>query len=400
MHSEYSMLPTRCRLRSGEQGSGCNCHGKSSDFVASFCREATSATPSFSAPQADTSLHANCAENEYILLERPQSVAQVDVIIPVFNTPIEYLIEAIKSLRAQLFTDWCAWIVDDGSSDDYGAQLKAQLELIGDARIHYLYTEHKMATGSRNVAIAKGHAPYVAFLDSDDCWKPNHLSNHLAVLNKQEGISLVHGYFEVIDSDGQAMHSAPRWEGLNELSLTESFVKMLQGNFIGASTVVVRRKILEEVDGFDATFPSLGDKELWLRMLNAGAKFHYEPSASVLYRVHPGNISKNTDLLLATRRRIIQLAEKLIRENPLFSKIDWLPLEKEMTRHMFREAAEVHFAEGRYAKAIKFGAPWHSGVTSRATTIVLRSFVALIIGVFTTLAQSIAAMINTHSIDR
>ncbi len=318
------------------------------------------------------------------MLERFRSVAQVDVIIPVFNTPIKYLIEAISSLRAQLFNDWCAWIVDDGSRDEYGAQLKAQLEMIGDARIHYLYTEHKMATGSRNVAITRGTAPYVAFLDSDDCWMPHHLANQVAVLNELDGISLVHGYFKVIDSEGCAIDSAPPWQGLNELSLTESFVKMLKGNFIGASTVVVRRKILEDVKGFDATYPSLGDKELWLRMLSAGAKFHYEPNASVLYRVHPGNISKNTDLLLATRRRIIQLAEKLILENTSFSKIDWPTLKREMSRHKFREASEVHFAEGRYAKAIKYGAPWYSGVTSRATSIMLRSCVALVVGIFTT----------------
>ncbi len=312
-------------------------------------------------------------------------MAQVDVIIPVFNTPLEYLIEAIKSLRAQTFTDWDAWIVDDGSRDEYGAQLKAQLQSIDDPRIHYLYTEHKMATGSRNVAIGRGNAPYIAFLDSDDCWMPHHLSNHLAVLSARDDVSLVHGYFLVIDSDGKSVQSAPPWSGLNELNVTDSFVKMLRGNFIGASTVVVRRKLLEQVDGFDATFPSLGDKELWLRMLNAGAIFHYEPNVSVLYRVHPGNISKNTDLLLATRRRIIELADKLVRENSLFSKIDWFALKKEMTRHMFREASEVHFAEGRYAKAIKFAAPWYSGFTSRAASIVLRSCVGLVVGVFTTL---------------
>ena len=153
-------------------------------------------------------------------------MAQVDVIIPVFNTPINYLIEAINSLRTQVFTDWCAWIVDDGSRDEYGAQLKAQLATIADERIHYLYTEHKMATGSRNVAISKGNAPFVAFLDSDDCWMPHHLANHVTVLNKLDGISLVHGYFKVIDSGGRAMDSAPPWQGLNELSLTESFVKI------------------------------------------------------------------------------------------------------------------------------------------------------------------------------
>lgn len=323
-------------------------------------------------------------------------MAQVDVIIPVFNTRIDYLADAIKSLRDQTFPDWCAWIVDDGSEVEYGMRLKALLQSYGDARIHYLYTEHKGATGSRNVAIRNGHAQYVAFLDSDDLWMPHHLSSHVGLLEHAKEISLVHGYFEFIDSESQPMPSAPPWSGLNELGNTECFLKMLEGNFIGASTVVLRRKTLEDVGGFDETFPSLGDKELWLRLLNVNARFHYDSKASALYRVHPGNISKNTDLLLATRRRIIEKAEMIIHGNPKFSEIEWPRLKRHMFRHMFREAAEVHFAEGRYDKAIKFAAPWRYGLTRRSCKIILRSTLALLSGIFIATAENAIAFFGSH----
>lgn len=323
-------------------------------------------------------------------------VTQVDVIVPVFNTRLDYLADAIKSLRNQTFPDWCAWIVDDGSELEYGIRLQAHLQSYGDERIHYLYTEHKGATGSRNVAIRHGHAPYVAFLDSDDLWMPHHLSSHVSHLERAKEISLVHGFFEVIDSESQPMPSAPPWPGLNDLGNAECFVKMLKGNFIGASTVVLRRRILEDVGSFDASFPSLGDKELWLRLLNVNAKFHYDSKASALYRVHPGNISKNTDLLLATRRRIIEKAEVIIHGNPNFSEIEWPSLKRHMVRHMFREAAEVHFAEGRYDKAIKFAAPWRYGLSLRSCKIVLRSAVAVLLGIIVATTENASAFFGSR----
>ena len=327
-------------------------------------------------------------------------MALVDVIVPVFNTQVEYVTEAMKSLREQTFADWHAWIVDDGSDPDYGKRLQELLTALQDNRVTYLFTPHKGASGSRNVAMERGTAPYIGFLDSDDYWLPHHLERQIGLLEGDPAMTLVHGYFEVIDSNGQEVVPAPPFDGLNELDNTQSFVKMLKENFVGASTVVVRRSMIEKVSGFDATFPSLADKEMWLRMLNENAQFHYVPESSVLYRVHPGNISKNTDLLLATRRRIIDKAAALVATNARYANIDWPSIKKEMVRHMYREAAEVHFAQGRYSKAIKYGAPWFSGLSQRSCMIVLRSFSGLLLGYLTATVHDLSAFVASIGADR
>lgn len=297
----------------------------------------------------------------------------VDVIVPVFNTKMEYLLQAIDGLRKQTLTDWAAWIVDDGSDEAYGNQLRSLLTSYDDVRFNHLYTQHKGATGSRNVAIKQGCAPYIALLDSDDFWLPEHLAQMVACLERDEKISLAHGHYQIIDSQGLPLETASPIPGLNELDVSQTFARMLKGNFIGASTVVVRRKLVSQVDGFDASLQSLGDKDLWLRMLSVGAKFHYIPEVSVHYRVHPGNVSHKTDLLFATRHRIIEKAAALIRENELFTKLDWPAIKAEMTRHMYREATEVHFSQGRFAMALRYGVPWNSGISIRLCSILLRS---------------------------
>jgi glycosyltransferase involved in cell wall biosynthesis len=300
-------------------------------------------------------------------------MALVDVIIPVFNTPHRFLTVALDSLRAQTLSDWKAWVINDGSDRQYTAELEESLRAYGDPRIQYLYSDHKGPAGSRNVGIVEGRAPYVALLDSDDCWLPHHLSRQVALLEANREIALVHGHCDVIDPAGQLVHSPPPKTGLNALSNARLFADMLRENFVSASSVVLRRSALEQVGGFDASFPCLVDKELWLRLLNAGARFHYDPEIVFRYRVHPQNISKNTDLLLATRRRIIQKAESLLKDAAPLADIDWPTLKREMISHMYSEAADGYLARGEYGRALKYSSPFYAGVSRRSCALFLRS---------------------------
>jgi hypothetical protein len=149
---------------------------------------------------------------------------------------------------------------------------------------------------------------------------------------------------------------------------------MLRENFVSASSVVLRRNVLERVGGFDATFPCLVDKELWLRLLGVRAKFHYDPEMVFQYRIHPQNISKKTDLLLATRRRIIDKVEGLVQQgDALLADIDWPTLKREMVCHMHREAADGYLARGEYSQALKYSSPWYAGVSRGSCMLFLRS---------------------------
>lgn len=300
-------------------------------------------------------------------------MAMVDVIVPVFNTRLHFLAAALKSLREQTLSDWSAWIIDDCSEKSYSLELEEHLRSYDDPRIKFLRAEQHMdASGSRNVAIRKGQARYVAFLDSDDRWMPHHLSRQVALLDANDGIALAHGNSEIIDPQGQLVRRRPPRTGLNELSIAQSFVCMARENFVVLSSVVLRRSVLERVDSFDETFPMLADKELWLRLLNIGARFHYDPETCVQYRVHPENTSKKTDLQMATRRRIIEKAEGLLHRNAQLEEIDWPSLKREMERHMYSEAAEGYLEQGRYTQALKYGSPFYSGFSRHSCVSYLR----------------------------
>ena len=102
----------------------------------------------------------------------------VSVIIPVFNVR-KYLENCVRSVLAQTVTDWELILVDDGSSDGSDALARALAEK--DGRIAFLSRPGGGVGAARNAGIDAAAGEYLAFLDSDDAWEPDHLDTLLSL---------------------------------------------------------------------------------------------------------------------------------------------------------------------------------------------------------------------------
>lgn len=90
------------------------------------------------------------------------------IIIPVYNVA-PYLRECLDSVRSQIFTDWEAICVDDGSTDGSGDILDEYEAK--DGRIKVIHQDNAGVSMARNVALKIAKGEYVCFLDSDDFWQ-------------------------------------------------------------------------------------------------------------------------------------------------------------------------------------------------------------------------------------
>jgi glycosyltransferase involved in cell wall biosynthesis len=140
--------------------------------------------------------------------------------------------------------------------------------------------EHRGAAATRNLAVERATSEWVAFLDDDDEFLPQHLEL-LVQHQSQTGADLVYPWFEIAGGTFDPLG----WEG-------RPFdpVALRQANYIPV-TVLVRRQLLLDAGGFRNRSDGIGgatweDWAAWLALLDQGATFSHLPSRTWRWHHH------------------------------------------------------------------------------------------------------------------
>lgn len=128
----------------------------------------------------------------------------VSIVMPTFDCEA-YIVEAIKSVKAQTYMNWELLIVDDCSSD---ATESVVCKMIADdARIKYMRNPKRLgAAESRNKALSMARGRWIAFLDSDDLWFPDKLNSQIKFMTDHGYHFSYHKYY-VIDEEGNSLNT-------------------------------------------------------------------------------------------------------------------------------------------------------------------------------------------------
>jgi len=206
---------------------------------------------------------------------------RVSIIIPSFNRA-DMIMTALESALSQVYQDWEAIIVDDGSSDNTG-DVVAQVK---DARIRYIYQANKGLPGARNTGILASTGEYVAFLDSDDAFLPNKLSLQVPILDADPQLGLVAGGYIDVDSNMKTLRELHPWEKNPDLDLSD----WLRTCPFCVGSPLVRRSWLDKAGLFDETMRFVEDWDLWLRLSSLGCRMQWLQQPVYLYRMHDTNM--------------------------------------------------------------------------------------------------------------
>jgi cellulose synthase/poly-beta-1,6-N-acetylglucosamine synthase-like glycosyltransferase len=218
-------------------------------------------------------------------LRTSRTTPLVSVVIPAYQAA-HSIVATLDSVLAQTFPDYEIIVVNDGSPDSQ--QLETVLEPYR-GRISYVSQENQGPGGARNTAIRMARGEYVAFLDADDLWEPDHLRMQLAVLRANPSIDMVYAdarIFGDVPEQGRTVMEFCPSEG--EVTF-ESLVRRRCTVHICVS--LVRRQMLLDAGLFDPAFRGTEDIDMWLRIAKRGGRITYQRRVLGSYRRQPGSLS-------------------------------------------------------------------------------------------------------------
>jgi glycosyltransferase involved in cell wall biosynthesis len=155
---------------------------------------------------------------------------KVSVLMTVFNTDLSYTKRAIDSVLLQDFQDFELIIIDDGSKENNRESLMDYVEKYED-KITYIRHSNRGQSESINRGVLYSLGEYIAIIDSDDEYKPNHLSSCLQEIN---GLDLICSTTEtIVDSDND--YYVPDKNDLTKLIHLDDVI--LFGTFFGRKNV-------------------------------------------------------------------------------------------------------------------------------------------------------------------
>jgi glycosyltransferase involved in cell wall biosynthesis len=235
--------------------------------------------------------------------------ANVSVVIPTFNRwPM--LAEAVASVMAQREVNLELIIVDDGSTDETAMRLPSLGDALGteERPVRILRTENHGPAAARNRGVAAAGAPLVAFLDSDDLWKPDKLKRQIAHMGKNSGC-VVSQTDEIWMRCGVRVNPSRRHRKRGG----DFFFDSLRTCLISPSAVIMRTSVFRELGGFDQDMRAAEDYDLWLRLL-LEHPVELLPEPLVIRRAgHWGQLSAVVPAI--DRFRILALLKLLLRND-------------------------------------------------------------------------------------
>ena len=206
----------------------------------------------------------------------------ISIITPAFNAEM-YIAETIKSIQAQTFNDWELIIVDDCSTDNTVSVASSFAKFDNRIKVFKAISNNGVAK-ARNLGLENAKGEYVAFLDSDDLWKPTKLEKQVAFMQKNNCI-LTYTDFQQFHSVNGVLGkviTCPKKMTANDI---------LKNTAIGCLTVMVDKKQAGEF-----RMPNLKHTEdncTWYHILKKGYTAYKYPEVLSLYRVGNLSLTKN-----------------------------------------------------------------------------------------------------------
>jgi len=209
---------------------------------------------------------------------------KISILMPTYETKIEWLDFAINSLRSQFYDNWELCICDDGSKSK---ELKNRLKFYAtqDKRIKFIHSKSNNGIAiSTNKALSLATGEFVLFLDHDDELSFDALYEIVNALNEDNNLDFLYSDEDKIDKNGNFVE--PFYKPDFSIHLLRSL------NYL-VHVAVIRKKLIEQVGMLNNEYDGAQDYDLFFRVLEKTNKIHHIKKILYHWRKVSGSGAQN-----------------------------------------------------------------------------------------------------------
>lgn len=208
-------------------------------------------------------------------------MTKISVLMPVYNTPENYLREAVESILAQTCADFEFLILNDASTDD---NVEKVIKSYDDKRIRYWRNDKNLGISlSRNKLIGLSRGEYLAVFDHDDVSLPERLEKQAAFLDAYPEVGVVGCWYRILGAKDKVCRFPAEDREIKEI--------MIHSCCVCHPASMIRKSVLVEHNiGYENDYTPAEDYALWCRLLSK-TRFANLPEVLFAYRNHECNTS-------------------------------------------------------------------------------------------------------------
>ncbi len=216
----------------------------------------------------------------------------VSVIVPAYKAE-KYILEALESIKHQTYSNLEIIVVEDAWHDQTEKIVERFAETLELQRVHFVqHSVNKGIASTRNTGISLSNGEYIALLDHDDLWQPNHLQKAISALEKNQ-VDLAYSTVQLFTDNDECIGT---W-GPDKVEQENFPASLFHRNYINPSSIVLRKRSLQLVNSFDDNLRYSEDYDCWIRMLKNKSKFIFLEGISTYYRQHDSSLTNNRGLM-------------------------------------------------------------------------------------------------------
>ncbi|MGN0298405.1 MAG: glycosyltransferase [Lachnospiraceae bacterium] len=209
------------------------------------------------------------------------------IIVPVYNTPLNFLKDMIQSVQNQSYSNWELCIANASSNNqELNKVLKGYAQK--DSRIKWVALKaNKGISENSNAAIALASGDFIALLDHDDILAPNALFEYTKAINENPNIDVLYSDEDKIDQKGQK-HYDPYFK-------TDFNLELLRSNNYICHFLAVRKSIVDQFGGFRSEYDGAQDHDFILRSVELTNEIYHCPKILYHWRSHTHSTAANPE---------------------------------------------------------------------------------------------------------